>query len=233
MTNKFYQPGAQRAEKVNDLFAAVAPRYDLINDWQSLGWHRWWKRALIAAAAVQPGDRALDVCCGTGDLAVRLERAGAEVTGLDFSAAMLAIARPRSSGIQWIEGDALRLPFADQTFDVVTVGYGLRNLANWEVGLAEMWRVARPGGRLLVLDFGKPDQALWRAIYFGYLRRVVPLFGRVFCHDAATHAYILESLRHYPAQRGVAAKLTALGGGDVKTRNFLGGAMSLSVARKP
>ncbi len=236
MRNKFYQPGAQRAEKVNDLFAAVAARYDLINDAQSLGLHRRWKRALVSLAAIHPGDRALDVCCGTGDLALRLEKAGAQVTGLDFSAAMLEIARRRAaraqSAVQWIEGDAMQLPFADAAFDVVSVGYGLRNLASWETGLGEMWRVARPGGRLLVLDFGKPDNPFWRALYFFYLERVVPIFGRVFCRDADTHSYILASLRDYPAQRGVAAKLAALGCQDVKTKNFWGGAMSLSFARK-
>jgi len=232
MTNKFYQPGDQRAARVGDLFAAVAPRYDLINDLQSLGMHRLWKRALVNMACVQPGDRALDVCCGTGDLAIRLERAGAAVTGMDFSPAMLAIARARDSGVGWIEGDAMRLAFADNSFDIVTVGYGLRNLASWEAGLSEMWRVARAGGRLLVLDFGKPDNSLWRALYFAYLGRLVPLFGRVFCRDCETHSYILASLRDYPAQRGVAAKLESLGCRDVKTKNFLGGAMSLCFGRK-
>lgn len=236
MTNKFYQPGAHRAEKVGDLFAAVAPRYDVINDWQSLGLHRHWKRVLIDMATIHTGERALDVCCGTGDLAMRLERAGAQVTGMDFSGEMLAVAKRRSekigAGVHWMEGDAMHLPFADESFDVVTVGYGLRNLSSWEAGLAEMWRVAKPGGRLLVLDFGKPENGAWRGIYFWYLERIVPIFGRLLCGDADTHAYILASLRDYPAQRGVAAKLEALGCKNVKTRNFLGGAMSLSFARK-
>jgi ubiquinone/menaquinone biosynthesis methyltransferase len=234
--NKFYQPGAERAARVGDLFAAVAPRYDLINDWQSLGMHRRWKRALVDTARIQNGERALDVCCGTGDIALRLERAGAVVTGMDFSAAMLEIARrrgeERGARTRWMQGDAMNLPFGDGEFDVVTVGYGLRNLASWETGLSEMWRVAKPGGRLLALDFGKPENALWRGVYFWYLERIVPWFGRIFCKDSDTHAYILASLRDYPAQRGVAAKLEALGGRDVKTRNFLGGAMSLSFARK-
>ena len=236
MRNKFYQPGAERATKVGDLFAVVAPRYDLINDWQSLGLHRRWKRVLVDTASIRAGERALDVCCGTGDLALRLERAGAEVTGVDFSAAMLAVARRRAKGrganARWVEGDAMRLPFPDNMFDVVTVGYGLRNLVDWAQGLAEMWRVTKPEGRLLVLDFGKPDNPLWRGIYFWHLERIVPWFGRIFCRDADTHAYILASLRDYPAQRGVAAKLEALGCRGVKTRNFLGGAMSLSFGRK-
>ena len=115
----------------------------------------------------------------------------------------------------------MNLSFDDATFDIVTVGYGLRNLAKWELGLEEMNRVARPGGRLLVLDFGKPDFWLWRKLYFGFLRVAVPLLGRIFCHDSETHAYILESLKDYPAQRGVAEKLRTMGCGDVVTRNLL------------
>jgi demethylmenaquinone methyltransferase/2-methoxy-6-polyprenyl-1,4-benzoquinol methylase len=236
VTNKFYQPGEQRAEKVNDLFAAVAPRYDLINDLQSLWLHRRWKRILVDMVSVRKGERALDVCCGTGDIAMRLERAGAEVTGMDFSGEMLAVARKRGeekgSNVRWTQGDAMNLPFGDEEFGVVSVGYGLRNLANWERGLEEMWRVAKPGGRLLILDFGKPENRLWRGIYFWVLGRVVPVFGRIFCQDAETHSYILASLRDYPAQKGVEEKLKALGCKDVKTKNFLGGAMSLSFGRK-
>src|SRR5439155_3066757 len=101
----------------------------------------------------------------------------------------------------FIRADAQQLPLADNSFDIVTVGYGLRNLANWETGLDEMLRVAKPGARLVVLDFGKPDNALWRAAYFGYLKLFVPLLGRLFCGNAVAYAYILESLKHYPAQR--------------------------------
>ena len=234
--NKFYQPGEQRAAKVGDLFAAIAPRYDLVNDLQSFGLHRRWKRTLVKMAAVEPGQRALDVCCGTGDIALALRAAGAEVTGLDFSPAMLGEARRRAADaphLQFIQGDALEIPFDNDLFDVVTVGYGLRNLASWERGLEEMARVARPGGRLLALDFGKPRNPAWRAVYFAGLRWFVPLLGRLFCRNADAYAYIHESLRHYPAQRGVAEKLQALGCRDVEVRQFLGGAMSIHCARKP
>src|SRR5665213_780377 len=213
MRNKFYQPGEERAARVADLFAAIAPQYDRINDLQSLGLHRQWKKLLLKMAEIKPGDRALDLCCGTGDIALGLQAAGAEVIGLDFSPAMLAVARQRAgdrAGLQFIAGDAMALPFADESFDIVTVGYGLRNLANWEKGLEEMTRAARPEGRLLVLDFGRPANPLWRKIYFAYLKFFVPIFGKVFCKDSATHAYIFESLQNYPAQCGVAAKMEAL-----------------------
>ncbi|MFN7141223.1 MAG: bifunctional demethylmenaquinone methyltransferase/2-methoxy-6-polyprenyl-1,4-benzoquinol methylase UbiE, partial [Limisphaerales bacterium] len=236
MANKFYQPGEQRAAKVNDLFATIAPRYDLINDLQSFGLHRYWKRKLVRLAAIQPGQAALDVCCGTGDISFLLAKVGAEVTGLDFSQPMLNVAiskRPvEHQNPQFLQGDAQRLPFEDNQFNVVTVGYGLRNLTRWEQGLEEMWRVCKPGGRLLVLDFGKPDNPLWRRLYFSYLRLFVPLFGKLFCGDSATHAYILESLKHYPAQHGVARKMQELGCRNVRIINLLGGVMTINYGER-
>ena len=242
MGNKFYQPGECRAEKVEDLFAAIAPRYDLINDLQSLGLHRGWKRRMVALSEANPGVTALDLCCGTGDVAFRLAVRGARVAGLDFSGPMLSVAALRAAAIGqasgtmpplFLRGDAQRIPFPEATFDVVTISYGLRNLADLDRGLGEMWRVLRPGGRLLILDFGRPDNRVWRALYFAYLRWLVPVFGRVFCGDSATHAYILESLLHYPAQRGVAARLEGMGCVEVRLFNLLGGMMSINTARKP
>lgn len=236
MSNKYYQTDGQRGARVADLFGAIAPRYDLINDLQSLGLHRRWKKLMVRMAGVIPGEKAIDLCCGTGDIAFALSRAGAEVVGLDFSLPMLEVARARGrragSAAQFIVGDVLQIPFEESMFDIVTIGYGLRNLSSWERGLEEMVRVARPGGRLLALDFGKPESRLWRWIYFAYLRGVVPLFGKILCHDADTHAYILESLKAYPGQRPVAEKLKAMNCRHIVTRNLLGGAMSIHFARK-
>lgn len=237
MANKYFQPGEKRAEKVEDLFAAIAPRYDLINDLQSFGLHRLWKRRLVRLSGAKSGERALDLCCGTGDIAFALSARGVEVSGLDFSAAMLEVARKRAASISrppvFQQGDAMCLPFSDNSFDIVTVGYGLRNLAQWDRGLGEMWRVAKPGGRVLVLDFGKPDFAPWGGAYFAYLRWFVPVFGKLFCGDSATHAYILESLKAYPAQRGVEAKMRELGCLEPRVFNLLGGAMSVNYGIKP
>ncbi len=240
MGNEYYSPGEQRSAQVSRLFAAIATRYDLINDLQSLGLHRWWKKRLVRLAAVRRGDRALDLCCGTGDLAFALARAGAEVTGLDFSEPMLTMAlgrrtrdRCQTRNPEFVVGDAGKTSFPEATFDIVTVGYGLRNLASWEAGLTEMARVAKPGGRLLVLDFGKPDNALWRGLYFAYLRLCVPVFGLLFCGKASAYGYILESLKHYPAQRGVEAKMRALGLVNVRVENLLGGAMSINYGERP
>jgi demethylmenaquinone methyltransferase/2-methoxy-6-polyprenyl-1,4-benzoquinol methylase len=237
MGNEFFSPGEHRAGKVNELFATIAPRYDLINDLQSLGQHRRWKRRVVACAAPQAGERALDVCCGTGDIALGLAAGGAEVVGLDFSVPMLAVAGRKAAASgrnapRFLEGDAMRLPFPDAQFDIVTVGYGLRNLVNWETGLREMVRVAKPDARVVVLDFGKPDNPQWRAAYFGYLRLFVPLLGLVACRNASAYAYILESLRHYPAQRGVEVSMCNLGLSQVRVENFLGGAMSINYGVK-
>jgi len=237
MANKYYEPGVERATKVQDLFATIAPRYDLINDLQSFWLHRLWKRRLVKMAAPKPGAKALDLCCGTGDVAFALARSGVEVVGLDFSDAMLSVARHRlrtqaGGSVQFLQGDAQQIPFPDGTFDIVTISYGLRNLADWEEGLREMWRVAKPGGRLLVLDFGKPDNVVWRSFYFAYLKWLVPLFGKIFCGDSQTHAYILESLKKYPAQHGVAARMQAMDCENVHVITLLGGVMSINGATK-
>lgn len=240
MANPFFQPGAARARRVRELFGVIARRYDLINDVQSLGWHRRWKKRLINMARVAPGEVALDLCCGTGDIAFGLERHGATALGLDFSAPMLAVARQRlearrsGAGRCWfLLGDVLRIPLPDGAVDVVTIGYGLRNLADIAGGVREMWRVLRPGGRLLVLDFGKPRAALLRLFYFAYLRWCVPVFGLVFCGDASAYGYILESLRHYPGQEAVAEMLQERGAVNVQVVPLLGGAMSIHYAAKP
>jgi len=247
MANRYYAGGEARAARVHDLFAAIAPRYDLVNDLQSFGLHRLWKRRLVRLAECGPGRRALDLCCGTGDVAFALAACGARVVGLDFNEPMLEVARQRAASevqrpmskvggpitVEFQRGDALNLPFADREFDAVTISYGLRNLADLDRGLAEMERVLKPGGRALVLDFGKPDVALWRGAYFGYLRWVVPVFGRLFCGDAATHAYILESLRAYPGQRGVEARMRAVGFVNTRVINLLGGAMGINVGERP
>ncbi len=240
MSNAFYAPGEQRASKVNDLFARIARRYDLINDLQSFGLHRLWKRRVVRLAAVQPGQRALDLCCGTGDLALALAQQGAETIGLDFSPQMLEVAATRQNknpqsatrNPQFIQGDAQQLSFPENSFEIVTVGYGLRNLTRWETGLAEMRRVAKPGGRLIVLEFGKPANALWRALYFTHLRCSVPLIGLLFCGNAQAYAYILESLKHYPAQLAVAEKMRELKLVNVRVINLLGGAMAINYGEK-
>ena len=240
MSNEFFAPGERRAAKVNDLFARIARRYDFLNDLQSFGLHRSWKRRVAELSQIKSGERALDLCCGTGDLSFALARRGAETIGLDFSPQMLEVAAQRQnnlksqiSNLKFLQGDAQQLPFPENSFDVVTVGYGLRNLTSWERGVDEMFRVARPGARLIVLDFGKPQNAWWRTVYFTHLRLSVPLIGLLFCGNASAYAYILESLKHYPAQLAVAEKMRALKLKEVRIINLLGGAMAINYGEKP
>ena len=238
MSEHYYVAGPERASRVRALFDRIAPRYDLVNDLQSFGLHRLWKKNLLQLANIQPVIQTLDVCCGTGDLALSMAAAGAQVIGCDFSSRMLEAAGERAKRLplrrppKFIQADALVLPAADEIFDIVTIGYGLRNLADLEKGIAELLRVLKPGGQLLILDFGKPRNRAWRSVYFTYLRAVVPLFGLVFCGDAAAYSYIVESLLHYPAQEGVTRLLNERGC-EVQLHEFLCGVMSIHRAVKP
>jgi demethylmenaquinone methyltransferase / 2-methoxy-6-polyprenyl-1,4-benzoquinol methylase len=236
MANRYYRSGTLRATQVRALFSAIAPRYDLINDLQSLGLHRLWKRQLAQAAKPQPGERALDLCCGTGDVAFQLARSGAHTIGVDFSMPMLDIARRRqmrSPTTTWlVAADGQRLPFPNATFEVLTISYGLRNLPDFESGLREMARVTKPDGRLVVLDFALPSARPWRAVYLAYLHAVVPALGWLFCGNAAAYAYILESLRNYPNPAGITALLNHTGWTSVQSTPLLGGVMSLHHARR-
>ena len=232
----YYDP-KNRADRVKALFGRIASRYDLINSIQSAGLHKRWKRRVLKLANVSADQSALDVCCGTGDIALGLADSGARVTGVDFSEPMLAIARqrirPEKPGLSaFLNGDAQELPFPNETFDVVTCGYGLRNLEDWEKGLREMHRVARKGGKIITLDFGKPSEPVFRALYFAYLRVMVPFFGFVFCGDSAAYAYILQSLKNFPAQKGIAASMEALGMEQVRIIELAGGAMAINYGEK-
>ena len=235
MPSRFYDPSERRAPQVQTLFDLIAGRYDLINDLQSFGLHRWWKNQL-AAKARRPALWSLDLCTGTGDMLGRLARPGRQVVGLDFSARMLEEARQRlgpsfpRTGL--VRADAEAIPFCDGTFDFVSIAYGLRNLSSIERGLREMWRVTRSGGRVAILDFSKPDRPLWRKVYYSYLKCAVPLFGRLFHRDAETYAYIFESLEQYPSAEGLAKILTTLAGAAVQVERFLGGMMAIHIADK-
>ncbi|HVV01360.1 MAG TPA: ubiquinone/menaquinone biosynthesis methyltransferase [Verrucomicrobiae bacterium] len=237
----YYDPGARRADKVQALFGRIAARYDLLNDLQSFGMHRGWKRRVARLARPVQGDRAVDVCCGTGDIAFAVAASGADVVGIDFNEKMLGEAARRSARApmppgtklpRFLAGDAQELPFGNDSFEIVTMGYGLRNLAKWERGVEEMARVARPGGRIVVLEFGKPSNSLWRSIYFGYLKVFVPLLGRIACGDARAYGYILESLRDYPGQRAVAEKMRQTGLRETRVFDLFGGAMAINYAEK-
>ena len=164
---------ACHARKVDQLFGAIASRYDLVNDIQSLGLHRVWKRRVVALSNFSEGETGLDLCCGTGDIAIGLAKQGGLLVGMDMNRPMLQqaarrLAKRGEHRVNLAQADALKLPFGDNSLDLVTIGYGLRNLASMEDGLREITRVLKPGGRLVILDFGKPANHIIRSVYFLY-----------------------------------------------------------------
>jgi demethylmenaquinone methyltransferase / 2-methoxy-6-polyprenyl-1,4-benzoquinol methylase len=218
------QTGTLPPEGVRRMFDRIAPVYDAMNRLMTAGLDRRWRRE-TAEAVVRPGDLVLDVCCGTGDLALAAEQAGGKVTGLDFSEPMLERARAKSPDIEWISGDALALPFAEGSFDAVTTGFGLRNLASAEQGLAEMRRVLRPGGRVSILEITRP-RGLLAPFYRLWFDGVIPLAGKVLPGGAA-YSYLPASVRRFPDPQGLAKLMDEAGFDEIRWRLFGGGIVAL------
>jgi len=209
-------------DSVRTMFDRIAPVYDVMNRVMTAGLDVRWRR-LAAAAAVRTGDRVLDAACGTGDLAIADLKAGAgRVTGLDFSEKMLERARKKNAAIEWIQGDMLALPFADETFDAATVGFGVRNVENLELGLRELRRVLRPGGRLAILEITQPRGAL-RPFYSLWFDRVVPLLGKVLPGGDA-YTYLPASVKRFPTAERLADMLRESGFSEVEFK-LMGGSI--------
>ena len=224
-----------KAPYVRRLFHTIADRYDLITGLLSYGQDRRWKARLAALSGAAPGSRALDLACGTGDIAFALAARGARVTGLDITPRMLQLARAKPAAIRavtFVAGDMMALPFPDASFDLVTTGYGIRNVPRIEPALDEIRRVLRPGGLLLSLDFDRPHNAPVRAVYLGYLTVVGSALGWILHRDPDTYRYIPESIRRYPGAAGVAAMLERSGFDDSRVLPLLGGLMAINVARR-
>ena len=218
------ETGRLPASGVRDMFDRIAPVYDAMNRAMTAGLDRRWRRE-TARTVVSPGDRVLDVCCGTGDLAIAARHAGGVVTGLDFSERMLARARTKSDEIEWVEGDALALPFADGSFDAVTVGFGVRNLDDLERGVGELRRVLRPGGRLGILEITMP-RGLLRPFYRLWFDGLVPLAGKLLPGGSA-YTYLPASVRRFPEAEDFAELMRAAGFEEVRYRLFAGGIVAL------
>ncbi|MEZ5316300.1 MAG: ubiquinone/menaquinone biosynthesis methyltransferase [Vicinamibacterales bacterium] len=234
LRDAFDDPDVKR-RYVGRLFTTIAGRYDLITRLLSFGLDRRWKRRLMALAAPRPDDRVLDLACGTGDLAALAAAAGARVVGLDLTERMIALARRRPDadpGTAWVVGDMTALPVSGEGFDLVTTGYGLRNVPDLPRALAEIHRVLRPGGRLLSLDFNRPESAVVRAVYLGYLTVVGSGLGLILHGDADTYRYIPASIRRYPGAAGVVRLMTDAGFVEARARPVLGGLMTVHVARR-
>lgn len=208
------------------MFDRIAPVYDAMNRVMTAGLDQRWRR-LTVRATVQAGDDVLDACCGTGDLAIAARRAGARVTGLDFSQAMLEHARRKEPAIDWVRGDVLALPFADESFDAVTVGFGIRNVDDLEGGLHELRRVLRQGGRLGILEITRPRGVL-APFYRVWFDRIVPELGRMLPGGDA-YTYLPASVRRFPGVAELADLLAAAGFDAVRYRTFAGGIVALHI----
>ena len=232
LDSAFQSPENKRAH-VRRLFATIADRYDLITRVLSLGQDRRWKARLIREARVASSDVVLDLACGTGDIALLAKAAGARcVVGLDLTLRMLVLARAKGGEVPYLAGDMGALPIAASSVDVVTTGYGLRNVPDLDVAIGELARVVKPGGRVLSLDFNRPESVTVRWGYLAYLSAVGSALGWALHGDPDTYRYIPASIRRYPGAAGVATRLRAHGFTEVRIIPLLGGLMTLHVARR-
>ncbi len=229
----------EKADYVQRQFDRIARKYDLANDVISMGMHRLWKDRAIKELLVNKQGRYLDVCCGTGDLALSVATCrnfNGSVTGIDFSAEMLCVAKARESTlrenrsfspVEWHQGDALHLPFPDGSFDGAIISFGLRNLTDFQAGLKEMARVVKPGGRVVNLDLGQPDMPVFTPLFLFFFHNVVPILGEIIQGDRAAYTYLPESRKIYPAPPALTGMFTAAGMTDVHWISLACGSVAL------
>lgn len=220
-------------DEVAAMFDGVAKRYDLVNDLLSLGRTKAWRKATTALIQPRPGMKILDLAAGTGSSSEPLAAAGADVIPADFSEGMLAAGRKARPHLPFTKADALNLPFADGQFDVATISFGLRNTQKTAKALAEMLRVVKPGGFLVVTEFSSPTFGPFRTIYTNYLMKALPAIARKTSSNPDAYIYLAESIRAWPDQKALAAQISAAGWVDVSWKNLTGGVVAVHKARKP
>ncbi|SDS62429.1 2-octaprenyl-6-methoxy-1,4-benzoquinone methylase /demethylmenaquinone methyltransferase [Nocardioides scoriae] len=218
---------SKRPAEVQAMFDDVAKRYDLTNDVLSLGQDRRWRRAVVDAVDPQPGEKVLDLAAGTGTSSQPFADLGAQVVPCDFSVGMLRVGKQARPLLPFTAGDATRLPFADDTFDAVTISFGLRNVVDPDAGLREMLRVTRPGGRLVVCEFSSPTFVPFRTVYLEYLMKALPPLARAVSSSPDAYVYLAESIRAWPDQPALAGRLAAAGWRDPEWSNLSGGIVAL------
>ena len=234
-------PTGEKQKLVGQVFTSVARSYDLMNDLMSFGTHRLWKRFFVTTSGVRKGDRVLDLAGGTGDIAALLKpvigETGEVVVG-DINAAMLGVGRDRMTdrglvkGLRWAQLNAEKLPFPDASFDAVTMAFGLRNVTDKDQALADIHRVLKPGGRLLVLEFSKVKSKTFGKLYDFHSFNVLPRLGKLFAHDADSYQYLAESIRKHPDQSTLKGMMEAAGFGKVEVRNLTNGVVAIHRAYK-
>ena len=215
------------------MFDEVAPKYDIVNDVLSMGQTRRWRRLVVDAVGARPGSRVLDLAAGTGTSSEPYADAGVSVVACDFSLGMLKVGKRRRPDIDFVAGDATNLPFEDNSFDATTISFGLRNVNEPKKALAEMLRVTKPGGKLVIAEFSSPVVPLWRTMYTEYLMRALPPIARKVASNPDAYVYLAESIRAWPNQDELAGWIAAEGWEDVAYRNLTGGIVAIHRAMKP
>ncbi|GGC09328.1 demethylmenaquinone methyltransferase [Cellulomonas carbonis] len=223
----------KRPHEVAAMFDGIARRYDLTNDVISLGQDRRWRTATIMAVDARAGDRVLDLAAGTGTSSEPFVTAGVHVVPCDLSLGMLTEGKRRRPDLPFTAGDATRLPFADASFDAVTISFGLRNVVDTEGALREMLRVTRPGGRLVVTEFSTPTWGPFRTVYMEYLMRALPPLARAVSKEPDAYVYLAESIQQWPDQEGLGRLVRRAGWTDVAYRNLTGGVVAMHRATRP
>ena len=236
LTDSGQKTSAQdHARRVREMFARISPRYDLLNHLLSANIDTRWRRRVVRKLQrhLRSDAKILDVGCGTGDLSIELfEKTGAQVTGIDFCRPMLELASAKAPHVRFIEGDALRLPFADATFDCVTIGFALRNLASVEQGLAELRRVLKPGGMLAVLEFSQPTVPGVRQLVRFYYWRLLPWIGGLLSGLRSAYEYLPDSISRFPDQQTLASMMRGTGFAEVEFENLSGGVAAIHTGRR-
>ena len=220
-------------DEVAAMFDGVAKRYDLVNDLLSLGQTKFWRKKTTSIIAPKPGMEILDLAAGTGSSSVPLAQAGAKVIPADFSEGMLDAGRKRHPYLPFTKADALNLPFKDKQFDVVTISFGLRNTVDFDKALKEMLRVTKPGGRLVVCEFSQPTWKPFRTLYMNYLMKALPMIAKWSSSNPDAYVYLAESIRAWPDQSALAAKMSANGWQNPTWKNLTGGVVAVHTGIKP
>ncbi|WP_350257981.1 demethylmenaquinone methyltransferase [Scrofimicrobium sp. R131] len=223
---------AKEPSQVASMFNHVASRYDLMNSLGSLGQVHLWRRATVSAISPEPGERILDLAAGTGTSAHAIARTGASVVACDLSPGMIAVGQERYPELEFVEGNATDLPFADDEFDAVTISFGLRNVADVPAALTEMLRVTKPGGRLVIAEFSSPTNRFFDGLYRFYLGGVMPPVARAFSSDEVAYDYLIESILAWPGQQHLGEMIQQSGWEDVQFKNLSGGIVALHRAHK-